>query len=354
MIRISKLPVLPALLACALLPFSTILSARAPDSASALFSDPVVATGKGFQVKRSEVDDAFINYNASLVASGRSIPETQRAEVRSKLLDHLIINQILLQKATDSDKALAKQKTAEYINKARTNATSPEAFDEQIKSTGKTLAQVTAKLEQDMVCRDIIQHEITNGIFISDDEVKKFYNDNPDKFKIPEQVRAAHILISTLDPVTHQPIPPDQKKEKLKLANELKTRADKGEDFAALAKQYSDDPGSKSKGGEYTFPKGKMVPEFEAAAFSMKTNQISDPVETQFGYHVIKLLEKLPGSTVDFAKAAPDIHDFLVEREAEKKLPDYMEKLKAGADVKLLAQTDDKPAGTTTPTPAKP
>jgi peptidyl-prolyl cis-trans isomerase C len=354
MIRLTKSPVLPALLACAFLQLPTALSARTPDPASALFSDPVVATGKGFQIKRSEVDDAFVNYNASLVASGRSIPESQRSEIRSKLLDHLIVNQILLQKATDSDKALAKKQTEEYIQRERTNSPSEEAFEERIKSTGMTLAQVTAKLEQDRICHDILQHEITNGIIIPDAEVKKFYDDNPDKFKMPERVRAAHVLISTQDPVTHQPIPPDQKKDKLKLANEIKARAEKGEDFAALAKQYSDDPGSKNKGGEYTFPRGKMVPEFEAAAFSMKTNQVSDPVETQFGYHVIKLLEKLPASTIEFSKAEPDIRDYLIEQAAEKKLPDYLEKLKAAADVKLLAQNDDKPAAASAPPAAKP
>jgi peptidyl-prolyl cis-trans isomerase C len=193
-----------------------------------------------------------------------------------------------------------------------------------------------------IVAQRILVREVTNGIVIADAEVKKFYQDNPDKFKMPERVRAAHILVSTLDPVTQQPLPPDKKKEKLKLANELKARAEKGEDFAALVKQYSDDPGSKDKGGEYTFPRGQMVPEFEAAAFSMKTNQISDPVETQFGYHIIKLLEKLPASTVDFAKAEPDIRDFLVEQEAEKGLPAYLEKLKASADVKILDQSDAK------------
>ena len=115
------------------------------------------------------------------------------------------------------------------------------------------------------------------------------------------------------------------------------------EDFAALVKQYSDDHGSKEKGGEYTFKRGQMVPEFEAAAFSMKTNQISDPVETRFGYYIVRLLEKLPVSTEDFAKAAPLIRDHLVERTAEKGLPAYFEKLKAGADVKILDEDGAKP-----------
>jgi peptidyl-prolyl cis-trans isomerase C len=353
MIRFLQSPVLPAIVACALLQLPATLRAESPDPTSGLFGDPVVATGKGFEIKRSQVDDAFINYNASLVAAGRSIPEAQRAAVRSNLLDHLIVNQILIQKATESDKALAKKQVDDYITRARTNAPSPEAFEQQIKSTGMTLAQVRDRMEEDRLCHDILLHEITNGIVVPEADVKKFYDDNPDKFKSPERVRAAHILISTQDPVTHQPVAPEAKKEKLKLANELKARAEKGEDFAALAKQYSDDPGSKNKGGEYTFPRGKMVPEFEAAAFSMKVNQISDPVETQFGYHVIKLLEKLPASTEDFAKAEPDIRDYLTQKEAEKGLPAYLAKLKTGADVKILDQGDTKADTSKNTPPAK-
>ena len=79
----------------------------------------------------------------------------------------------------------------------------------------------------------------------------------------------------------------------------LLKRARAGEDFAKLAKEYSEDPGSKDKGGEYKFPRGQMVPEFEAAAFSLKTNQVSDIVTTSFGYHIIKLSEKIPAQKVE-------------------------------------------------------
>jgi peptidyl-prolyl cis-trans isomerase C len=342
MIRFLKSPALPAILACAVLQLPATLKAEPSDTTATLFSDPIVATGKGFEIKRSQVDDAFINYNASIVATGRTIPEQERATVRSKLLDHLIVNKILIQKATEQDKALARKQVDDYLAQARTNAPTPEAFEQEIKATGMTLAQVRDRMEEDRMCQSILVHEATNGIVITDVEVKKFYQENPDKFQIPERAHVAHILVSTQDAVTRQPLPPEKKKEKLKLANELKARAEKGEDFAALAKQFSDDPGSKNKGGEYTFPRGQMVPEFEAAAFSMKTNQISEPVETQFGYHVIKLLEKLPASTEDFAKAEPAIRDYLTERQAEKVLPAYLDKLKAAADVKILDQASAK------------
>jgi parvulin-like peptidyl-prolyl isomerase len=127
-----------------------------------------------------------------------------------------------------------------------------------------------------------------------------------------------------------------KKAEKKKLAEGLLKRAKAGEDFAKLAQEYSDDPGSKDRGGEYTFPRGQMVPEFEAAAFGMETNQISDLVTTQFGYHIIKLLEKHPAKAVSFEEAAPDIRKYLKTRGIQQQIPAFMAKLEKDAHVEIL------------------
>jgi len=116
-------------------------------------------------------------------------------------------------------------------------------------------------------------------------------------------------------------------------------RAKSGEDFAKLARQYSEDPGSKDNGGEYTFPRGQMMPEFEAAAFSLNTNQVSDVVTTPYGYHIIKLYEKIPAKKIDFDKAESDIKDYLTQQQIQKQFPQYSQKLRKDADVQIL---DDK------------
>ena len=136
---------------------------------------------------------------------------------------------------------------------------------------------------------------------------------------------------------TQEPVPADKKKEKEKLAKDVKARADKGEDFAKLAKEFSEDPGSKDKGGEYTFARGEMVPEFETAAFSMKTNQVSDVVETRYGYHIIKTLQKISPEKVEFAKVLPELKEGLAQQEAQKQLPEYFEKIKKEANVEILS-----------------
>jgi peptidyl-prolyl cis-trans isomerase C len=339
----TKQNVLLAGLALTLWQWQPAARAASPDKSADIFPDPVVAAGNGFEIKNSQLNDTFLNYNASVVANGGSIPEDQRNEVRSNLLQHLIITKILTLKATADDKAQTLRLVNDNIDEARKTAPSPEAFDAEIKASGMTLQQVRERAWEEQLCKRVLQHETTNGIIISTAVAKKFYDDNPDKFEEPEEVRVSHILISTLDPLTQQPLPPDQKKTKEQLAKALKARAEKGEDFVMLVKQYSEDPGSKDKGGEYTFPRGRMVPEFEAAAFTLKTNQISEVVETQYGYHIIKLLEKNPAKHDQFAAVESKIKDYLVEQEAEKLLPAYLDKIKAEAGVKLFDPDNGKP-----------
>ncbi len=340
-----------AALALALWPWQPAARAVSPDKPADMFPDPVIATGKGFEIKRSQLDEAFLSYNTSIVANGGSIPENERGPARSNLLEHLILNRILVQKATADDKAQVKKLVDDNIAEARKTAPSPEMFDAQIKATGMTLEQVRTRACEEQVCMRVAERETTNGIMIPDSAVKKFYDDNPDQFEIPEEVHVSHILISTLEPqdplnptARPRPLPPEKKKEKEKLAREVKARADKGEDFGKLVKEFTDDPASKDKGGEYTFPRHQMVPEFEAAAFSLKTNQISDLVETRFGYHIIKGLEKFPAKHEPFAKVESKIRIYLVRQEAKKIMPAYLDKIKAEAGVKLVEADNVKPA----------
>jgi peptidyl-prolyl cis-trans isomerase C len=331
-----------AALALALFQWQPTARGATPDKTVAVEPDTIIASGTGFQIKRSQLDDAYVNYDSSLAATGGKIPENERSQVRSNLLQHLILTKILLQMATVDDKAQIIRLVDGNIAEARSSAPSPEAFEAQIKATGMTLQQVRDKAVEEQLCKRILERATTNGIVISDAAARKFYDDNADKFEQPEEVRASHILISTLDPLTQKPLSADKKKEKEQLAKSIKARADKGEDFVSLVKQYSDDPGSKNKGGEYTFPRHRMVPEFEAAAFSLKVNQISDLVETQYGYHIIKLLEKIPAKKVAFADVQVKIKSYLVEEQADKVRPAYLHKIEDGANVTLLDPASGK------------
>ncbi len=147
---------------------------------------------------------------------------------------------------------------------------------------------------------------------LSEEEIKDYYEFHKDEFKRPERIHARHILIKwTKDN-------PKEKEAAYKKAKEILDRLKAGEDFAKLAKQYSDDIGTKDKGGDLGFfTKGKMVPAFEKAAFSLKPGDISNIIETRFGYHIIKVEAKEPEKIFSLSEVRNKIVEKLNRRYAK-------------------------------------
>ncbi len=158
-----------------------------------------------------------------------------------------------------------------------------------------------------------------NKVQIPESRLKEYYEKNVDRFSRPEQVRARHILLKT-----------DGKDEAAvqQLAQELVMRLRAGASFEALAREFSEDQGSKENGGDLgLFGKGQMVPQFEEVAFSIQPNQISDPVKSQFGYHIIEVLQKQPAYKMDFALVKDQIYRQLSLPEAMKNAEDQAKKI---------------------------
>ena len=308
-----------------------------------LFEDTVIAKGKGVEVKRSQLDDALISIKSTAAARGQTIPPEQLAQVEQQVLDRLIQIQLLLARATEADLAKGKETGAKRFETVRTRAGSEEALNRQLKSVGMSQEELRSKMVEEATAEAVVERELK--VNVTDEDVKKFYDDNPSRFEQPEMVRASHILLGTRDPATGAELAEDKKNAKRKQMEDILKRAKTGEDFGKLAKDYSEDPGSKDKGGELlSFPRGQMVPEFEAAAFSLNTNQISDIVTTQYGYHIIKLSEKIPAKKMELAKLAPDIKERLKQEAMQKLIPNYMEKMKKDNNVEILDEKLKKQA----------
>ena len=143
-------------------------------------------------------------------------------------------------------------------------------------------------MKNEYLARTYIQKEILGKIKLTDKDYEEYYNTHKKEFENPEMVRARHILVAVKPNATEE-----EKKAALKKAEDILEKAKKGEDFAKLASEYSDDPGSKAKGGDLGFfTAGSMVGKFEQAAFTLKPGEISPVVETEFGYHIIKVEER--------------------------------------------------------------
>ena len=313
-------------------------NSAAKPNLDSILPDTVIATGKGFELKQSQLDEAMIGVKAQFASQGREVPADKLPLIEKGLLDRLIQIQILKAKATDAQKAEGAKEGDSRFALFKKRAGSDETFKMQLKSVNLSPETLHARLTEEATAETVLKSKVK----VTDEQVQKFYDDNPSQFEVPEQVHVSHILIGTKDPKTDQDLADDQKKTKKKQIDDLLKRARAGEDFGKLAKEFSEDPGSKDNGGEYTFarasadPRHAMVPEFEAAAFSLQTNQVSDVVTTAYGYHIIKLMEKIPAKKVEFAKVKDDIHSYLETQEIQKMLPTYYKELRKDADVKIL------------------
>lgn len=313
------------------------------DLVTQLFGDPVVAKGEGVEVKRSDLDQVVTGFKAAAEARGETLTPDQVTGLEAKMLERLIDIQLLLQKANDADRAIGAKKAADAMATLLQKAGSQDTLDIQLKAANTTESQLRNKVAQEATAMAALQRLL--GVTVSDAEVQKFYDDHPSDFEQPEMVHVRHILFMTIDPTTHQPLPDDVVKAKRKEADDVLAKARAGADFAKLAEEYSDDTTTKDNGGELPpFPHGQMVPEFDEAAFSLTNNQISDIVTTMYGYHIIKLINKIPAKKLTLTDVVPPstdtvadkIKDFLVQQKTGELAPAYLEQLKKAANVKIL------------------
>src|SRR5262245_30025034 len=202
--------------------------ATAATKAAGLFPDEVIAKGKGIEINRSALDDAFIAFKSNAAAQGQNVPEAQRAMLESRLLDRLIITQVLTNKATVADKARARENTDKFINDTKKRLPNEEAFKRELIATGMTLEQFQSRVLEQALAEAVLDRELKAKIAISDERLKKYYDDNPKNFEQPETVRASHVLISTKDPETRQDLSTEQKSAKKTTAEKVLVRAKKG------------------------------------------------------------------------------------------------------------------------------
>lgn len=172
------------------------------------------------------------------------------------------------------------------------------------------------------LANEYIKREVAQKVTVSDDEIRSYYDSHRDEFKTPEMIKARHILVK-VDPAASAD---DRQKAKEKAEMFLK-KIKNGEDFAKLASEVSDDPGTKPKGGDLGFfPRGRMVKPFEDAAFSLKPGEVSPIVETQFGFHVIKVEDKKDAAVEPFDTVKELLRQKMVQDRSRQVITDFIDK----------------------------
>ncbi len=192
---------------------------------------------------------------------------------------------------------------------------------------------------QDVVDRILAQEYLSKEVLpkvkpVSDKEVKTYYESHKKEFVNPKAIHARHILI----PVS-QNASPEEVQAALKKAEMIRKKALKGENFAKLAQKYSADPGTKDKGGDLGFfTKGQMIEDFEKAAFALKPGQISKPIRTAFGFHIIKVEEVRPATQKSFAEVKDQIREQLQQQHQEMALRMALRRLENKHPIKIYPE----------------
>jgi peptidyl-prolyl cis-trans isomerase C len=303
-------------------------------------ADDVVVIINGFNIVESDVEALVKPELEKITAKGANLsPEyLQQTEkhIRRLALDKLISERLLAEQIEEEKIVVTEQELNRLIRERAAEQEPPlslEELKEKLEEHGQSFETFKTETRKKMLYQKLLEPQLAGKLDVTEDEIKQYYSDYKGEFEIPEQVRASHILIT---PDASQPgTDPNEAKAIAKAKTEaLLKQIREGADFAELAKANSADRFSAEKGGDLDFfPRGKMVAPFEKAAFDLQPGQISDVVETRFGYHIIKVTDRKQGSVVPFEQAKDYIIAKLVQERQSEFVTEYIEKLKDKAHI---------------------
>jgi len=238
---------------------------------------------------------------------------TQYKSLQDQAMQYLVQQSELEQKAKDlkitvTDKDVAARLVtikAQYFKGSEAN------YKKQLKAQGLTEPQLKLDLRA-QILSEKLYNAVTGKIKLTDAEIAKYYKANPSLYGTPASRDVRHILVNSK-----------------KLADSIETQLKSGGNFAALAKKYSKDPGSAKTGGKLTITKGQTVPEFDKEAFALKTNEISPPIHTQYGWHIIQALSAVkPATTKSLASVKAQISQTLLQSKRTAAMTKWLDDVK--------------------------
>lgn len=288
----------------------------------------VVARVNGSDISRADLEAAVRQLESH---SGPAGSEEQRNQMVRDVLDQLVGYQLLLQESVSRRVAVPEAEIDGRISQIRAQFPSQEAFTQALDMQKTTLTELRNKSREGMQIETMLQGELAAKIAVTPAQVTEFYEKNVSEFKQGERVRASHILIRV--PQNADPAAKEQGRAK---AAAVLAEIKAGGDFAAIAKQRSEDPGTAPNDGDLGFfERGQMVGPFEQAAFALAPAQTSDLVESPFGYHIIRVTQKQAAGTTPIADVRAQIEQYLEGQSKEQLTRIFVESLKTKSKVEI-------------------
>lgn len=265
------------------------------------------------------------------------ISDEKIKEAMAEALNQLIIEELMHQEAKKAGISVSEKEINNRLKEIKKGYKSDEAFNKSLSANNLDINSFKRLIEKEIAIKRIKDKAFGKAISLSEAKVKDYYEKNKEKFREPEKIRLRQILIK---------VPPYASKEEWekgrKKAEGILSQIKEGKEFAKLAKEFSDDPG-REKGGDIGFiHKGRLEPYIESIAYSMKVGEMSDVLQTIYGYHIIKLEEKKPPEDIPFPKIKEKLKKDLEQLAIEEKQTEWVKELKEKADIKYYAPSDKK------------
>jgi len=289
----------------------------------------------GVHITRAELDLRMQQAKCSYDLQKRPFPKAGSPEyqaIQSQILQNLVQRTELQQKAPPLGVSVSQKQLEDQLTKLKRQyfGGSEKRYQTELKRQCVTDAQVHSDVRANLVS-DGIFRKVTGAAKVSDAEVKAYYDTHSQVYTQPQTRVVRHILVKSK-----------------KLADSLYAQLKAGGNFAALAKKYSQDPGSKAQGGQLTISKGQTVPQFDAVAFALKTGELSKPLHTQFGWHIIQAVKPTtPRKSTPFAQVKEAIRQQLLQQMRSAELQTWLSGIK-----KEYAAKTSYATGLAPPTPA--
>jgi peptidyl-prolyl cis-trans isomerase C len=291
-------------------------------------ADSKVAEINGVVISKAQFDKELNIHMERVSRQGKQISDDQLAALKKDILEGLIEREVLYQESQKAGIKVNDQTIDEQLAAIKKRFPSEAEYKTALSNMNLTEDEVKAQIARGLAIRELIEQQITSKIVITDAETKTYYDGNLQMFKQPEQVKASHILIKVDAGAAEA-----QKAEARKKIETVQEKVKAGGDFAELAKEYSEGP-SNTRGGDLGyFRRGQMVKPFEDAAFTMKPNEVSDIIETRFGYHIIKVYDIKPEQTLAYADVKDKLNQRMKQEKVEKDANQYINQLKKDAKI---------------------
>ncbi|MFI5119314.1 MAG: peptidylprolyl isomerase [Thermoanaerobaculia bacterium] len=281
------------------------------------------------------------------VRESGSTPDAAKAEEMKKSVMEELVNEALLEdRAKELDLVTSDAEIEDQIKrlKEQNNVTTDEDFAKALAQSGLTIDRLRDQLRRTVTLQRVVGREVNSKVDLSDDALRIIYEREKETWRVPEKAHLAEILVSNGDD-------PARAARRAKEASDL---IKGGAKFEAVVKDYSDGA-TKARGGDLGLvTKGELTSEIDKAVFSLPAGSVSDPIGTKFGWHLVRVIDKIPASYKAFADVKGDLLKREQDTQFQKKLAEYLEKLKRDAVIRVSLQGQayyTAPAGVAAPTP---